>query len=774
MLLSEIERSLDALDNPTFQQMKYYVTKTTEEPYRRGQRIETREETQYQKDFKGKDTKGLPVYPVPSNEDLQKEVKLIKPSKLEKTVPVRIGLGPGSWYVIDKTSHLMRRTGLSIEDRLLFAEDVAEMRENEKDSGDSKRFRKIYDEMRRLDWIDSDGDGSIRVLDDFVGEFRYSKDMEKTIQTPNEDVPTHIRLHCMYLDSVRGRGKDKRSVQRLVPFYVVSFYMKEETMYRRLKVRNRSRKTFLPLQNKLKYTNKHTKLYQNEDYRGYECSVCLSQEEFDDLTKGRQMTPGVDRRIVQIPTPLLSQYHSILYEKAKEDMLDKLTERKRQQISIDTPIPYPVVTVGPGDDMYAPYSDGMIRLGGEIRSMKMLNRQLIIGDRVFDMQGNNVKAAKPEGIYFDNNRIYKDSDQVRTLPYECEILSVQSSNLIATYGRTNADEFMDKGVVDVWYQLPNKKIRVTTPRFCSMLRWSEKILLVMSQGIVKGYSGESSFSHTLTLSGHLGLTTCMEVKDKLIVTGSEDNTLIIWNNKKKPIKKNSRVLVNDKKKYRFGNVIEKVDNVHRVKLLKSPGNPEKEGIFECTPSAHRHTCYGHTGSVKHIVWGKYIVSSAEDKTIIVWDTKGKIVFKFDYRKLKLVEPASYTRAPLIALGDQTILFYGIGKILAKMDISNGNFIAFDKDVVNKSSDLPLIVQDESDEWVDNSEKRDVFDLSSLFNGVGKTDMVEKTRKYSDGKMEVLNNLSNWDPSDEWFSDESDESDSSEWESDSSDSSDISI
>ena len=82
-----------------------------------------------------------------------------------------------------------------------------------------------------------------------------------------------------------------------------------------------------------------------------------------------------------------------------------------------------------------------------------------------------------------------------------------------------------------------------------------------------------------------------------------------------------------------------------MNLLKTDREKEKRGTFECTPSAHLKTLYGHTNAVEFVQWGKHIVSSSTDKTVLVWK-KGVVLFRFDFVALNLVEitrPMLFTR-----------------------------------------------------------------------------------------------------------------------------------
>lgn len=703
--ISEVEKSLRPLDNTTFTMLVDYVTVKPKV-------------SDYQNDFRMRDTNGKPVYPTPDNDTLKKLSQSFKPPNSNVATSVRVGMGPGSWFKIDPRSELMRQTNMSMEDRLLFAEDVKVMRE---ETNSSRMYNEKYTKTRlrmnnvlvnnmysasdpRSKWIDSDGDGSIRIVDDFVGIFYYDKVTYTLIRKADDnDIPTHLRLNSVYFDTVRGREGNK-AVRRLVPFYVVSLYKKEDTSYRRLKVRNRAHKTFLPRQKKL------NKLYSNEDYKGYECSVCLSQGEFDALTNGEQMTPGVDRRILQIPGPFLYKYHKILYSNAKEIMEEKLINAKTNSLPLNT-IKEDIVSVAEPDDMAAPFSDGMIRLGSDIQAMSVTGDVVQVDERFFDVDGNLVSSPELD-MDVQGDKVVSHSLEKR-LPYKIELYSIHSSSsssTIAVYGKQPTSyRFVSKGVVYVctlnrgqWRQ----KYIADAPQ-CSMMKWCGKKLLVVGNDVVKGYDMASA--STLTLKGHMNRITCIGVKNNKIVTGSTDNTLIVWKSKEPVIAEKSRVLITDAHVFRFGDVKQVVSgSVCQVDLFKTDRKKVKTGTFECTPSSHVKTLYGHTNAVQNVVWGKYIVSSSTDKTIIVWKKYMKL-FQFDFMTLNLADPLndmSYKSfvgkdsqphlqrafssgvAPFIALCTPTIMFYGIGSVLGKMDIEKGTRVSFKDTIVNSVSELP--------------------------------------------------------------------------------------
>ena len=473
----------------------------------------------------------------------------------------------------------------------------------------SEEFSNITLRMKNMGWIESDGDGSIRIVDDLVGTFSYSDATYKLNRTADkDDIPTHIRLNHVYFDTIRGRVDDKY-VRRLVPFYVVSLYKKDGNSFRRLRVRNRADRTFLPRQLKL------SKLFSVEDYKGYECSICLNQDELDALVK--KQVSSVDRRIVQIPGPFLFKYHKILYEDAKDVIEDKLIMRKRGlRVSLDDPL----LAVGEADDMAAPFSDGMIRLGGDIQSMTTVHRAVKVNDRYFDVDGNLVSAPNSRLTVLDDT--VSHGVLTKRLPYKVKLYSIHSSMMVATFGKetTNA-RFVYEGNVYVCRLVEGewKQQYITAQFSCSMMRWCKDTLLVVDNDIVKGFDTSNANVQTLTLRGHMDSISSIDVKSNKVVTGSKDNHLIVWESQEPALAKSSRVLVKDSKGYRFGNVKD-IDSgsVCEVDLLKTDREKVKTAMFQCTPSAHSETLYGHTNAVEFVVWGKYIVSSSTDKTIIAW------------------------------------------------------------------------------------------------------------------------------------------------------------
>jgi len=100
-------------------------------------------------------------------------------------------------------------------------------------------------------WKKSDGGGILHIVDDCVGEFTY---VDSRLVRTSEDYPTHLRLNHVYCDTRRGKY-DRDSVQKLVPFFIVSLYKETAEGYVRLPVRNRAHTTFLPEQSKFKDAN---------------------------------------------------------------------------------------------------------------------------------------------------------------------------------------------------------------------------------------------------------------------------------------------------------------------------------------------------------------------------------------------------------------------------------------------------------------------------------------------------------------------------------------
>lgn len=696
MWTSEVERSLQPLDLPTFNQIVGYVTETKRIPYLIGNRSKIYVETEYQRDFKSKGADGKPIYATPDNNTLKDLSQTFRPAtRSDFATNVRVGMGPGSWFEINPSSELMRQTDMSMEDRMLFAEDVKKMRESDRLD---REFSNIRTRVKNLGWIDSDGDGTIRIVDDFVGDFTYSDLTYKSVRAAAaDDIPTHVRLNHVYFDTIRGREDDK-TVLRLVPFYIVSLYKKEDT-YRRLRVRNRADRTFLPRQKKL------SDLYTKEDYKGYDCSVCLNQGEFDALIE-RQVT-NMDRRVLRIPGPFLFKYHTLLYKNAKETMENKLIMRKRDsRVTLEEPI----LSVGEADDMTAPFSDGMIRLGDDIQTMSATDGAVKVNGRYFNVEGNLVSEPL-SSLTIDGNKVMYENVQKKRLPYIVDLFSIHSNTMVATYGREltriNGTVYVCRVVKGVWEQQP-----ITTQFICHMLKWCKHILLVVDKDIVKGFDTNRANVQTLRLGGHMGMISSIAVKKNQIVTGSKDNHLIVWKNQEPPIAKKSKVLVKDSTGYRFGNVRDlDTGSVCEVNLLKTDREKEKRGTFECTPSAHLKTLYGHTNAVEFVQWGKHIVSSSTDKTVLVWK-KGAVMFRFDFVALNLVDiikPMPYKKlvernadsqphlaelyssgyAPFIAMCTPTIMFYGIGSIMGKMDIQTGKRVLIEPSVVNSVSELPI-------------------------------------------------------------------------------------
>ena len=580
MWISEIERSLQPLDMTTFNQFVNYVRESEEVMYLLNRKRKPFYETEYQRDFKVKSTKGTPVYPTPSNETLLKISQTFKPPRNTRyATKIRVGMGPGSWFKIDPLSDLMRQTGMSMEDRMLFAEDVKQMRESERwfsneHSTTLRRMKNILTDKTkystsdpRSGWIESDGDGTIRIVDDFVGVFTFSDSTYKSHRSAaDDDIPTHMRLNHVYFDTKRGMV-DQKNVRRLVPFYIVSLYKKEGSSCRRLRVRNRADRTFLPRQNKL------SKPYDLQDYKGYECSICLNQDEFDALNV-EQVAPGVDRRIIQIPRPFLFKYHKILYADAKEEMEDRLIARmKDPSITLEDPI----LTVDDPDDMAAPFSDGMIRLAGDVRSMTAVGGTVEVNGRYFDVGGNIVSPPDLD-LTVEGDKLCLRGEKAKRLPYEVSFYSIHSNMMVATFGNESTPmKHVNEDKVYVWKKVRGKWIQLLiSSQSCSMLRWCRQLLLVVDNDVVKGFKITNTGAlRMLTLKGHRGSISYIDVRSNKIVTCSKDKTLIVWKNIEPAISNGSRVVVEDSKNDRFGNVKAIYDFACEVELFRTDREGER-------------------------------------------------------------------------------------------------------------------------------------------------------------------------------------------------------
>jgi hypothetical protein len=177
----------------------------------------------------------------------------------------------------------------------------------------------------------------------------------------------------------------------------------------------------------------------------------------------------------------------------------------------------------------------------------------------------------------------------------------------------------------------------------------------------------------------------MSVKNNQIVTGSKDGTLIVWKNKEQLLEKGKSVLVEESalRFEGFGKLLSIQDKTCKVSLYKRPEIKREFLKKNCKPTAYVRTLYGHSDDIEHVEWGNSIVSSSKDNTIIVWD-RDKVKFKLGLRSLRLVETSIS-----IALVTPSILFYGSGNVLGKLNIITGKRIAFDNTIVNKVSQLPV-------------------------------------------------------------------------------------
>jgi len=921
MWKNEVERSVARLPRPVFEELTKFVTvtklykypgKTKMIPY-------SPNITEYQITFLSQQNYKPPVLPYPLNTDLLEKLGSVSPD-------ARIAFGPGSWYKIDETSDMMRVTGLTMEERLLFGEEINEERlayqskkranVNEIDEElkrikiqektvlerkrtlmheieairkglknpnslilaqrvvlitklrsltselasvydftpyktDSERITDIHntdldlfvrknliemninshsnrkaildarrdinlfkqslgimdistilkakydmDEIKRSElaeersiievlatklgmlqkrlstlssglggdkkWKESDGNGLLHIIDDCVGEFEYVD--EKLIRN-GTDFPTHLRLNRVYYDTKAGRFNDK-GVRKLVPFYIVSLYMKTEEGYERLQVRNRADRTFLPRHDKfsdvktqmnnrleLRKNRKRlkelqgkdfTKLQGNQkdaaerqipelekkikklaeriarpietsDYKGYAYSLCLSEEEFKNLTKGKQMDAGSSRMLTTLPGPFLHKYHTYLYKDKTRDMGDVLIQRKIEEITSELSFEESEMKIEGDDDPSLPTVGGLIHLKNN-SPVDFFDNGFSIGSNCFDIKGHLMTKS---GLYYeDGSMFYAVKDNIKKLKYiNITSVAIRSHTEFACIIKTQGGlqlwqcEFVDVQFVDRYIG----KVPTGTMLY---KKWVGDMLLAYVNNEVWGFNKENQYARMLVLKGHTKRITSIAICEDKIATASEDKTIILWNKTMPELTINTRVLVKVRNTYRFGTATKKTHDSYKVKFLKDGEedtykilgfDPMKNGNYN-TVSAHVKTLTGHKDQVRRVVWSKHLISSSFDNTVRIWRTSGKpigeLLFQLDFSLLGLPQRVNYTREQSEALKSRnqphlnyaqneelkiavvgTVVIFHYDKIVGKFNPETGKIIKFAPAFLNSVNDI---------------------------------------------------------------------------------------
>ena len=595
-------------------------------------------------------------------------------------------------------------------------------------------------------WKESDGNGLLHIIDDCVGEFEYVD--EKLIRN-GTDFPTHLRLNRVYYDTKAGKVNGK-GVRKLVPFYIVSLYMKTEEGYERLQVRNRADRTFLPrhdkfsdvktqMNNRLELRKNRKRLKELEgkdfnklqgnqkaaaesqipelktkieklaeriarpietsDYKGYAYSLCLSEEEFKNLTKGKQMDAGSSRMLTTLPGPFLHKYHTYLYKDKTRDMGDVLIQRKIEEITSELSFEESEMKIEGDDDPSLPTVGGLIHLKNN-SPVDVFDNGFSIGSNCFDIKGHLIPCQTKSGLYYeDGSMFYAVKDNIEKLKYiNITSVAIRSHTEFACIIKTQGGlqlwqcEFVDVQFVDRYIG----KVPTGTMLY---KKWVGDMLLACVNNEVWGFNKENQYARMLVLKGHTKRITSIAICEDKIATASEDKTIILWNKTMPELTINTRVLVKVRNTYRFGTATKKTHDSYKVKFIKDGEedtykilgfDPMKNGNYN-TVSAHVKTLTGHKDQVRRVVWSKHLISSSFDNTVRIWRTSGKpigeLLFQLDFSLLGLPQRVNYTREQSEALKSRnqprmkiavvgTVVIFHYDKIVGKFNPETGKIIKF--------------------------------------------------------------------------------------------------
>lgn len=944
MWKKEVELSFAELEQPVWEELKKFVELREDYEYPDGDGMTAFGKiTEYDRTFLAQVKNKKPVLPFPLARDLRKkELKYFQPRS--RSSRVRIAFGPGSWYKLDETSDMMRVTGLTMEERLSFNDEIKKRQDPKMRSIDYEKIvqqneavrversklqgniyeidrllstdlsiadkvellyqlksfeqelktvddfkpaktemelakdinnhlidwkerkrmielninrhfnrsnvqakklkakkrlddfkeklkkikdkttdiRPLFDDLVKLyseleksgngnkKWKESDGNGTLHIIDDCVGDFKYYEN-DILIRNPTkDDFPTHLRLNCVWYDTKAGRH-DRKPVRKLVPFYVVSFYKKTKGFegYERLPVRNRAHPTFLPphdkfkdvkkqlanrsklkrrqaeldrlnnedishlgelqraakrkgisdLENKIQRMKSNIERLKISDYQGYTFSLCLSEKEFLELTKGKQMDAGYSRELTELPEPFLHKYHKVLYKNKKEKLELALIQRKIDNNTSEY-FEEPEMEIDGDDDPSLPRFDGLIHLKNG-SSLDIFNDGFSIGNTCFDINGN-VIFRRTLGLYYEDNQLFYATKRnwtiglgyegIQTAAMSGKFAFARPHNKINltrdlgaewitscairsnhTFAYINAPR-SDKAIFELWlcenigWIKYRKKFISNVPRG-TVLKWCGDILLVVVKHKVWGFDFKKS--KMLVLEGHTQSITSVAVCDDMIATASKDNTLILWNTTTPTLGVGVKVLAKVRNKYRFGKTIKQIKKMNKDETpmyaveVEIPNAKDEVGNFRCKASAHVKTLRGHANEVLKVVWCKHLISSSLDETVCIWRTSeniGDLLFRLDFRSLGLPRHVSSTReqssySDLKDLKDKShlgtnksvdlgvvddVVVYYYDKIVGKLNPEKGTIIPFASEVLNTVNGLDTEPQSESKDERDKS------------------------------------------------------------------------
>lgn len=748
---SEVDKSLAKLKSTDFLFLKDYVSIPKERAFNKSLKPSRKQETEYQKEFMVINKDNTAIYPVPTSEELHIKSAEFDPKRGDTAAPVRIACGPNSWFEINQSSDIMRMTGLSTSDRLQMAEDIYAMEQeivqnsgavfNSGNIALRKQIKRVEASIKsktpnsgssKIEWKLSDGDGSLRIVDDCVGSFHYDFDTLKQVRNAAPwEFPTHVRLNCVYLDSIRGRDSiNFQSIRKLVPFYIVSLYRATDLGYDRIRVRNRASNTFLPQQLKYRdYKNPSKskkqritpRYYTKEDYKGYKYSLCLSEKEFVELTAKNQLEGPRTRVKTHIPYAFLHKYHKMLYEHERLRMGKILKDKKKGIESMMQGL-----TIDDSDDDTAPLSDGLIQLGDNGGPISYYDGVFSINNAHFKLDGSITSHHKyRHKIIHVGTTMYHRAGEMKRLPFDpISQVAIKSDILFACVITKHVIGYRSKSISVYTYDKKWKETNIPIKVMPNtILRWCGDTLLVVTDNIVHCFDKNKRYAKTHVLKGHTGIINTICVKENVgdtlanvIVTGSDDNSLIAWMGGRPIIRKGRRVLAKVRHKFRFG----KVRNIREVTicdvdLFATPKQKKSTGVYPCEASAYVKSMYSHTNSVVEVTWGKHVVSSSRDNTLRIWKGEGEgalfeLLFALDFTALGLpaqVIRSSYdelftrgnksmqlSQAHLLPSGNTVSItavpvtnevLYCYGKVLGKLDANTGTRVPFSDDIVNSVS-----------------------------------------------------------------------------------------
>ena len=663
--------------------------------------------------------------------------------------------------------------------------------------------------IRTYEWIEvkwskkikkwKDDGKNIRLPDDIIGSFTIDRTTGLSIHTDSGSTPTHMRLHHFYLEGVEYRGKIT-----LVPFFIVSLYTKRKNIVYRLNIRNRAHKTFL-LNEQDKYASlglKVTKKFSEEDYKGYKHSLCLNLEEFTQLIL-KPSSSGKRRITRKVPFPLLNKYHRILHDMKKDTVKRSLIGNKNA--SIETPFSELAIKDTPADDPNKPFK-GIIRSGSSVSDIYVTDISgephiVVVAGRIYIINTDGVLIASVHAVNIPLKHVsghhlvtYKKNEAGVFVVYKWSLNSEKtelvSTPFVSTPYKQNLDFFgsigdtLDKfvsfgdGSLYVWEHssitgkiefehIDDNIIIPPLERHLSnlfqtfarmpLMSWKYDNLLCASEKNIKVM--DKTFSLLMQLRGHGQKVTCLDEGIGIIVSGSDDNKLIIWSsvardgirtktkiyyeelysyikndsdsddedNKQKPRSFNSFGKIKEMKNTGECTVVLSRDgkkNITRKLKIVSRKKDQFVGIYmlkksnrvvsvRITASAYQHVLSGHTASVTGVTCKDMIYSTSKDKTIRIWRSNGTAHRVLTLQTLELNPLVSNATDINIAITNGR-LFYSFGPHVGVYDVQSGKRLIFDNDVVRLDYDSGWSSDEESEEEKkeENNYKTDFIDAGS--------------------------------------------------------------